>query len=228
MLRDPFIDSLFITKEPLTTCCGLRAGNMMWASRFSRTFRILPSLQSNTPKFTSWKHGHDVTQTDYSCNPPRFPALLILTCCTLAEVMGLPVVLRKKRHFPSKGWKQQEEIHLTGYAQIKHWPKDQDGAQTVTIVWSTPPKTKLKCFSWAGAKRWSPPKQSLYSPAPGKKYVLPLYHHISDTMHASLCWYWLSETVTIGWVMFQMLSLFLITFLTSKQRSRTQTQPEQV
>lgn len=35
-----------------------------------------------------------------------------LTCCTLAVVIALSVVLRKNRHFPSKGWRKQKEAVL--------------------------------------------------------------------------------------------------------------------
>lgn len=47
-------DNRMKTEETaVRTCWDLRAGNMMWASRVSRLFRMLPSLQSNIPKFTS-------------------------------------------------------------------------------------------------------------------------------------------------------------------------------
>lgn len=102
------------------TCWDLRAGNMMWAISVSRLFRMLPSLQSNTPKFTSCKCS--------GCYTGRFRLVPIsafhcphmnsdnkaklLTCCMLAVLMALSVVLRKNRHFPTKGWKHKRRLCL--------------------------------------------------------------------------------------------------------------------
>lgn len=100
------------------TCWDLRAGNMMWAISVSRLFRMLPSLQSNTPKFTS--------------------------CCMLALVMALSVVLRKNRHFPSKGWKHKRRLCLV-------WNGKDRGFDTVSsqiIDGSNIWKLLWKVLSW--------------------------------------------------------------------------------
>lgn len=41
--------------------------------------------------------------------------LEVLTCCTLAVVIALSMVLRKNRHFPSKGWNGRKRLGLVSF-----------------------------------------------------------------------------------------------------------------